>query len=82
MSAPHTNLEKQKRRHKGPLIGIALALLFGLGLMAYWSFWGVATGGGPGAQETTPALIQPDAAAPATDPVTGTTTGTPPATGG
>jgi hypothetical protein len=26
MSAPKTNLEKQKRRHWGPLVGIALAL--------------------------------------------------------
>lgn len=63
MSAPDTNLEKQKRRHKGPLVGIALALLFGVGLVAYWSFYVSATGGSPGAQETTPALTQP---APAT----------------
>jgi NhaP-type Na+/H+ or K+/H+ antiporter len=28
MSAPNTNLEKQKRRHRGPLIGMALALVF------------------------------------------------------
>ncbi len=36
MSAPRTNIEKQKSRHKGPLIGMtigvafALVLLFGL----------------------------------------------------
>ena len=33
MSAPDTNVEKQSRRHKGPIIGIALAVAFG-GLMA------------------------------------------------
>jgi hypothetical protein len=26
MSAPQTNVEKQERRHRGPLIGMALAL--------------------------------------------------------
>lgn len=29
MSAPKTNLEKQRRRHVGPLVGIALVVLFG-----------------------------------------------------
>lgn len=28
MSAPNTNLEKQERRHRGPLIGITAGLLF------------------------------------------------------
>lgn len=28
MSAPETNLEKQKKWHRGPLAGIALALVF------------------------------------------------------
>jgi len=32
MSASKTNLEKQKRRHAGPLIGITLALLVALAL--------------------------------------------------
>lgn len=27
MSAPDTNIKKQKRRHKGPLTGIPLAIL-------------------------------------------------------
>ncbi len=36
MSAPQTNLEKQKRRHKGPLIGMAAVVLFGVGLIGYW----------------------------------------------
>lgn len=33
MSASKTNLEKQKRHHKGPLIGITLALLVAAGLL-------------------------------------------------
>lgn len=28
MSAPDTNVNKQTRRHRGPLIGIAAAILF------------------------------------------------------
>jgi hypothetical protein len=30
MSAPKTNLEKQRRRHAVPLIGMALAVAFGV----------------------------------------------------
>ena len=26
MSAPHTNIERQRQRHRGPLIGISVAL--------------------------------------------------------
>ncbi len=26
MSAPHTDIEKQKRRHRGPLVGMAIVL--------------------------------------------------------
>lgn len=36
MSAPQTNIEKQKRRHRGPLIGMGLAVLFGVVLIVYW----------------------------------------------
>lgn len=28
MSAPNTNLDKQRKRHGGPIIGISLGLLF------------------------------------------------------
>lgn len=38
MSAPRTDIEKQVRRHRGPLIGMAIAVIFGLALMVYW--WG------------------------------------------
>jgi hypothetical protein len=30
MSAPETNVEKQARRHKGPLVGIAVAIVAAL----------------------------------------------------
>lgn len=33
MSAPETNVEKQTRRHKAPLVGIALAIAFVLGVV-------------------------------------------------
>lgn len=33
MSAPQTNIEKQKRWHKAPLIGIAAVVLFGLAML-------------------------------------------------
>lgn len=36
MSAPQINLEKQTRRHWAPLLGIALAVLFGVGILVYW----------------------------------------------
>ncbi|WP_050927955.1 hypothetical protein [Aestuariivita boseongensis] len=30
MSAPDTNVETQTKRHKGPLVGIAIAVAFGV----------------------------------------------------
>ncbi|WP_323766140.1 hypothetical protein [Marinovum sp.] len=36
MSSPDTNLNKQKRRHRGPLIGMAIAAVFGIGLILFW----------------------------------------------
>ena len=36
MSAPQTNIEKQKRWHRGPLIGMALVVIFGVGLIFFW----------------------------------------------
>lgn len=35
MSAPNTNLEKQRKRHRGPLIGIVLVILF-VGIILVW----------------------------------------------
>ena len=36
MSAPQTNLEKQERRHRGPLIGIAVALIIAVLAAVYF----------------------------------------------
>lgn len=36
MSPPDTNLEKQKRRHRGPLIGMGIVVVFAVALILYW----------------------------------------------
>ena len=36
MSAPQTNLDKQGRRHRGPLVGMAIVVVFAVGLMFIW----------------------------------------------
>jgi len=41
MTAPDTKLERQKRRHRGPLIGIGIAVIFGVGMMMLWLFGAV-----------------------------------------
>lgn len=52
MSAPQTNLEKQERRHWGPLTGIALGLAFVVVLFVGWLIWETANGQNP--REATP----------------------------
>ena len=37
MSPPDINLERQKRRHRGPLIGMALGLVVAVGLVVFWA---------------------------------------------
>lgn len=72
MSAPKTNLEKQKRRHWGPLLGIALALTVAA-LLFLWLLGYIADTGTP---EPVPAPAVEDAGgipatgAPVTPPVT------------
>lgn len=72
MSAPQTNIEKQKRWHRGPLVGMAAGLIF-VGLMFLWltGAFGpddpaapVATeqGGAPSAEGISPAPPPPPAA--------------------
>jgi hypothetical protein len=39
MSAPDTNMKKQKRRHKPALIGIGAAVLFGIAMMIGLGFF-------------------------------------------
>ncbi len=41
MSAPDAPLKRQKRRHRGPLIGTGIAVAFGLGMMLLWLFGSV-----------------------------------------
>ena len=36
MTPPDANLDKQKRRHRGPLIGIGVVVVFAVALIAYW----------------------------------------------
>jgi hypothetical protein len=48
MSAPKTNIEKQKRRHFVPLLGMALVAIFGVILIVYWQFEESAQGLSPG----------------------------------
>lgn len=38
MSAPRTDLEKQKRRHWAPLLGMAAVTVFALAVIAVWLF--------------------------------------------
>ena len=66
MTPPDTNLQKQKKRHRGPLIGIALVVIFGFGLIAYWVLEEAAMAPGPddGAEEQTPAAMPGGGGAP------------------
>lgn len=69
MSAPKTNLETQRRRHIVPLIGMALVVIFGVGLILYWQFEEAARGDSPGADVTDGPDARPtDATNPPTPP--------------
>ncbi len=47
MSASDNDIEKQKRRHRGPLIGIAVVVIFALGYMVWWFGHEVSEGNAP-----------------------------------
>jgi hypothetical protein len=66
LSAPKTNIETQKRRHGGPLIGMALVVIFGVGLILYWLFEEAAQGDSPGAEQAEQQDLGPSDA---TDPL-------------
>jgi hypothetical protein len=68
MSAPKTNIETQKRRHIGPLIGMALVVFFGVGLILYWQFEEAAQGDSPGADVTDGRDARPNDATNPPDP--------------
>ena len=46
MSPPDTNLKKQEGRHKWPLIGMAIVVIFGIGIIVFWTGEEVATAPG------------------------------------
>lgn len=39
MSAPQTNIDRQKKRHRGPLLGIGAVVTFALALLLGLSVW-------------------------------------------
>ena len=52
MSAPETNIDKQTRRHRGPLRGMLAVVLFALVMLAILAFWAFGRGGTPQGAET------------------------------
>lgn len=50
MSASNTNLDKQVRRHRGPLFGIAMVLIFAAVLFAGFMVWTAYASDNPTAQ--------------------------------
>ncbi|MAQ47220.1 MAG: hypothetical protein CL812_15435 [Confluentimicrobium sp.] len=52
MSAPHTDIDKQERRHKGPLAGMKLVVGFAVLLLVLWVGWVVIYGSDPEGADT------------------------------
>lgn len=52
MSAPQTNIEKQKRRHSAPLIGMIVVVLFGVAMIVWWGVEQAARAPGPDSEES------------------------------
>ena len=50
MSAPDTNLEKQKKWHRGPLVGMAIAVAFVLAMFVGWLVYLADDAASPGAE--------------------------------
>jgi hypothetical protein len=70
MSAPKTNIETQKRRHVGPLIGMALVVIFAVGIILWWQFEEAAQGDSPGSEFSDSPDTRPiDATNPPTPPI-------------
>lgn len=69
MSAPKTNIETQKRQHIVPLIGMAVAVAFAVGIVLWWQFEEAANGDSPGSNVTEDTETRPnDATNPPTPP--------------
>ncbi|PYE85651.1 hypothetical protein [Pseudoroseicyclus aestuarii] len=51
MSAPHTDVEKQERQHRTPLVGMGLAALFGVVMIVLLSFFVFGEGETPEAEQ-------------------------------
>ncbi len=47
MSASQTNIDKQRKRHRPSLLGIAASLAFGIGLFILFFGWSALNGGEP-----------------------------------
>lgn len=62
MTPPDTNLQKEKRRHRGPLIGMAIVVVFAAGLILFWVAESFFYSPGPGPTERAGATEQSDAA--------------------
>lgn len=67
MSAPRTDIEKQKRWHRGPLIGMGLAVIVGVGLIFFWLMKESADGASPGSEDQQQSPSALENAAPLTD---------------
>jgi len=77
MSAPDTSLKKQRRRHKGPLIGMAVAILVG-GTLLVWLLMRTFGDAPDDAAEPTPPSAETTTGIPAEGSPTGATdTGAP-----
>jgi cytoskeletal protein RodZ len=62
MSAPDTNLERQKENHKGPLSGIWLSLIVVAVLFVGWLLWYAVS---PDSDDTGGPVTEPAVTAPA-----------------
>lgn len=71
MSAPQTNIERQKRRHRGPIAGITLGVVFVLLLVLGYGWM-------TGEEPETPAgpTVETPATEPMADPAAPPATGT------
>ena len=56
MSASNTNIEKQAKRHLGPLFGIAMAVIWAAVLFAGFMIWTAYQGDNPNAQSPAQAI--------------------------